>query len=216
MKIRYLGHSCFLLKTKSANVLIDPYDPKVTGLKLSPQQADILLISHEHADHNYRAVAKGEYFEVNGPGEYQAKDVAVHGIPVKHDAKDGGERGFVTMYLIRAEGMTILFCSDLGHTLDSEMVDAVDGVDILLVPVGGVYTIDAKGAVDVAKAIDPRIIIPMHYQTKDLKLSQKLAPVEDFVKAINLKPEEESGELNIDKSKLPEDAQKLVILPKMN
>jgi len=216
MKIRYLGHSCFLLKTKSANVLIDPYDPKVTGLKLSPQQADVLLISHEHADHNYRTAAKGEYFEINGPGEYQVKDVVVVGIPVKHDTKDGAERGFVTMYLIRVEGVKILFCADLGHGLDSETVDAVNGVDILLVPVGGVYTIDAKGAVEVVKAIDPRIIIPMHYQTQDLKLSQKLASVEDFVKLVNLKPEEEGGELNIDKSKLPEEAQKLVILPKMN
>jgi len=113
MIINWLGHSAFKIQFKDVTLAIDPYDK--IGLKMPKFQADILLISHEHDDHNNMAAIKGEPFLINGPGEYEVKNVFIYGIPGFHDNKQGAEKGKITMYLIEAEGIKIAYLSDLGQ-----------------------------------------------------------------------------------------------------
>lgn len=188
MEITYLGHSSFKIKTKTATVVTDPFDPQMVGFKYSGVEGDIVTVSHNHADHN--AYAKvGEVKKVlEGPGEYEISGVSIMGFPSFHDAKDGGERGKNTIYVMEADGLRIAHLGDLGHVISDEIVDEMGSIDILMVPVGGFYTIGPKEAVEVCSKIDPYFIIPMHYKAEGINLSQfeHLEPKETFLKEIGM------------------------------
>lgn len=186
MDIKYLGHSSFFIRTKDAKIVTDPFDPTKTGLPFPKQEADILTISHEHDDHSYRAGVKGEPLTLTWPGEFEKKFVRVYGFPSFHDKKEGGERGENVLYKIEADGISILHCGDLGHLLSDALVEEIGAVDILMIPVGGLYTIDATEAVKVINAIEPSVVIPMHYGRPELpeEAYGKLAPLETFLKEI--------------------------------
>src|SRR3989344_2417944 len=143
MDITYLGHSSFKLRGKGSIVVTDPFGP-VVGLPFPKHTtADIVTVSHDHEDHNAADLVEGNPFVVRGPGEYEIKGVGVVGLGVFHDDAGGTKRGKNTIYRIELDGISIVHLGDLGHELSSAQVDSLDGVDILLVPVGGVYTIDA-------------------------------------------------------------------------
>lgn len=186
MEIKWLGHSCFQIKTKDATLVTDPYSPEV-GLQLPRLKADIVLLSHEHFDHNDLSKIDGEPLIFRTPGEFEAKGFLIKGIGTFHDASQGTERGKNTMFLIDAEGFRLLHSGDLGHHLLESTVEQLGSVDVLMITVGGTYTLGAAGAAAVAKAIEPRIIIPMHYLIAGLKL--KIDGVEKFIKEIGLKVE---------------------------
>ena len=148
MEITYLGHASFRIKGKTTTVVTDPYKPDHVGLKFPKHiSADIVSVSHDHPDHNAIHQIEGAAYVVNGPGEYEIKGVGVIGLSTFHDEEKGAKRGKNTIYRIEMDGLSIVHLGDLGHTLSAEEVDSLDGVDILMIPVGGVYTIDAAKAV---------------------------------------------------------------------
>lgn len=188
MDITYLGHSSFRIKTKSATVITDPFDPEKVGLKYSPQEADIVTVSHAHDDHDFIEKVSGVKKVISGPGEYEVSGVSIVGLASYHDDKEGSERGKNTIYVIESEGLRLAHLGDLGHTLTDEVVSLMGTIDILMIPVGGVYTIGPKEATEVESKIDPYFVIPMHYKVPGLTLSQqeKMEPVEAFLKESGL------------------------------
>lgn len=164
MEIIKLGHACFKIRGKNGNLITDPFDPKFVGLKFPKTEAKIVTISHNHSDHNYKeGIGEGAAF-IEGPGEYEIADVFIKGITTYHDNKGGTERGKNTIYKIEMDGINLAHLGDLGHKLSDEQTDLLGDVDILFVPVGGVYTIDAKVAGEVIAQVEPHIAIPMHYK----------------------------------------------------
>lgn len=180
MEITYFGHSCFRLKTKELTLVIDPFDPVKTGIKLPKLEADAVLITHNHFDHNYKEGVSGYRLLVEGPGEYELTGVNIFGISTSHDDKGGKERGSNTMYYIEAGEECVLHCGDLGHVLEDSTLDKFGGVTALLIPVGGVYTIDAEQASKVISSIEPAFVVPMHYRIEGSKI-QDIDSVEKFL-----------------------------------
>jgi len=213
MVIKYLGHSSFRIKSSNATVVTDPFDPKSTGLAYPKVTADVVTVSHQHADHNFIQRVEENPFVIDGPGEYEVKQVRVNGFTTFHDASSGSERGSNTMYLITLENISILHCGDLGHRLSDETLNKLDPVDILLIPTGGYYTIDAKTATEVTAQLEPAIVIPMHYNRNglDQKVFSKLTPVDEFLSQIGEKDVKPEDKLTITKSQIPEETQVVVL-----
>ena len=211
MEIKWFGQSCFELKGDKATLVIDPFEDKI-GLKLPKLTADIVAVTHDHFDHNNVKAVSGDPFVVNGPGEYEVKGISVSGIPTFHDEKGGQERGENTVYIIEVDGIRICHLGDLGHNLSDAQADLVDGVDILLIPVGGEYTIDAKKASEVTEQIEPRVVIPMHYQVQGLAGVKGLAKVDDFLSEMGVKDINKKDLLKVKKDKLPQDKTEVVVL----
>ena len=161
-------------------MVIDPYDPKI-GYKLPKLSCDVLLTTHDHFDHNYIEGVSDYRLLIDGPGEYEVGGCFIYGKAVGHDEKDGTERGKVTMYLITIDGFNILHVGDLGCELTQEDMERIPSVDVLMIPVGGNYTIDAEKATKVISALEPSYVIPMHYKTKDLTGVEGLSGVEEFL-----------------------------------
>ena len=187
-KIYWAGQSCFQIsvstsKDHSADIVIDPFSDEKTGLKLPNLSADILLVTHEHTDHNNIKDVKGSPFIIQGPGEYEVKEVFVQGIPSFHDDKEGKERGQNTIYVIEAEDLRFCHLGDLGQKLlTDEQLEKIDKVDVLMIPVGGEFTIDSSAAQKIIGQVEPKIVIPMHYSLPKLKM--KLDEVSKFLKTM--------------------------------
>ena len=216
MKINYLGHSSFIISgnghdEQKVTLVTDPFDPKMLGLPYHKQDADIVTCSHEgHGDHDWyegiKKVDEKDYFLINTPGEYEIRGVRIFGIKSFHDDKQGKERGQNTIFVFDFEEARIAHLGDLGHPLDSEQIEALEGVDILMVPVGGTFTIDSRQAVNVIEEIEPKIVIPMHYKVEGMTPAfEKLETLEDFLKEAGIDVKE-SEDLKIkSKSDLPQD-----------
>jgi L-ascorbate metabolism protein UlaG (beta-lactamase superfamily) len=214
MEITYLGHAAFRIKGKTATVVTDPYAPDRVGLKFPKHiTADIVTVSHDHPDHNATREIEGTAYIVNGPGEYEIKGVGIIGLSTFHDEEKGAKRGKNTVYRIEMDGLSIVHLGDLGHTLSAEEVDSLDGVDILMVPVGGFYTIDPAKAVAVISEIEPSIVLPMHYGRTELpaKAFGSLVPREAFLKEIGKDDVVAQPKLTITKDKLPEQMQVIIL-----
>lgn len=212
MDIYYLGHSSFRLKGKSVTVVTDPYAAAI-GLKFPKHvTADIVTVSHDHEDHNAVGEIEGSPFVVSGPGEYEVKGVGVIGIGSYHDEENGAKRGKNTMYRIDIDNLTIVHLGDLGHTLSKETLEELGNVDILLVPCGGYYTIDAESAAKLVAQIEPRIVIPMHYKTErhDPKMFGELTGVEAILKELGVSGIGAVAKFTTTKDKLPEQMQVVV------
>jgi L-ascorbate metabolism protein UlaG (beta-lactamase superfamily) len=184
MEITYLGHSSFKIKTKTATVITDPFDSEMVGVKFNPTEAEIVTVSHTHSDHNAVDKVSAVKKVLEGPGEYEIGGVSIVGYPSFHDSKNGAERGKNTIYVIEAEGLRLVHLGDLGHALSDDLVSEIGAVDILMIPVGGVFTIGPKEASEVASKIDPYFILPMHYKNPESKSKEfeELMPVENFLK----------------------------------
>lgn len=179
MLIEYVGHSCFYLTTKEGvRIIIDPYDNSI-GLAPVDKEADIALITHHHYDHDYLGGVHGDFVTIDKPGSYEACGVKVVGVPVFHDDEKGKKRGTVTTYTIETDGMRILHMGDVGEIPDDSFFEQAGKIDILMIPVGGFYTIDAQQAIDIIERLNPNITIPMHYKTTHLTLD--IAPVHGFM-----------------------------------
>lgn len=215
MDVVYLGHSSFKLRGKSASVVTDPFDPKMVGLKFSPTDAEIVTISHNHNDHNQAASVENVKKIVDGPGEYEIMGVSIIGIPAYHDDKKGQVRGKNTIYIYEMDGLRLAHLGDLGHTIGEELIEQIGDIDILMIPVGGKYTIGPKDAVTVVQAIDPYIVLPMHYKMDGMnpELSTGLAPVDDFLSEVGLTVER-LPKLSVKKEDLAEASPKVVLLEK--
>jgi L-ascorbate metabolism protein UlaG (beta-lactamase superfamily) len=208
MNIQWYGQSCFRLESKGLSILIDPFSKEI-GLKPPRLNDNIFLVSHDHYDHNnIEGVAK-EAFVVKGPGEYESAGVYIQGINSYHDNVEGKERGLNTIYAIKFEDIRLCHLGDLGQSkLTDEQIETIGDVDILFIPVGGKYTLDGEQAADVVKEIEPKIIIPMHYEVPGLNV--KIDGPQKFLKEIGLKPEE-TEIFKINKKILPTEEMKLVM-----
>ena len=180
MEITYIGHSCFKIKGKEITIVIDPYDPKI-GYKLPKLEADILLITHGHSDHNNVEGVTVNKLVIDSPGEYETSGIFINGYDTEHDEKEGSERGKNTIYLIEMEGVKFLHLGDLGHELVQSTLEKIETVDVLMVPVGGRYTINAEKAAKVISSLEPGIVIPMHYKTEDLTGVEGLDGLDKFL-----------------------------------
>jgi L-ascorbate metabolism protein UlaG (beta-lactamase superfamily) len=212
--ITYLGHSSFRLKGKTASIITDPFDPSMVGLKYPPQEANIVTVSHNHPDHNKVDLVKDVGRVVDGPGEYEISGVSIIGIPSFHDDKKGEERGKNTVFVFEIDDLRLAHLGDLGHKLSSDAIEEMGEIDILMVPVGGKYTIDSQTAVEVVRSIEPSIIIPMHYLMDGMnpEIFSELEKAEVFVNAMGV-PSETMEKLSTKKSEIGEE-QKIVLLEK--
>jgi len=202
MEITYFGHSCFRIKTKTATIVTDPYDPAMVGLKYPKLQADIVTLSYSHQNYHFLEKIAGEPFVIAGPGEYEIKEISVFGI---ESSKVN------TIYLIETENLRICHLGNLVEKLGEEQIEEVNGVDILFVPVGGIETLDPRKAGEVVSQVEPLVVIPHHYQIKGMSSSFKdLATVDDFTKELGVEVQPVKR-LFINQDKLPEEREVVVL-----
>lgn len=206
MKIKWYGHAAFKLETQGGvHIIIDPYESGAYSGALSygkiTDKADIVLISHDHADHNYTGDIGGKYRDVRTQGSFDIKGIHVTAIPTFHDTSKGQERGRNLVFIIEADGLRLVHVGDLGHGLDKEILQQVGKTDILFMPVGGYFTIDAQEATKVMNDINPVVTIPMHFKTE--KVEFPIAGVSEFTKGKKNVRTLQSSEIDITGENLP-------------
>lgn len=208
MQITYLGHATFLLSSDGTKILVDPYDDKV-GYPIPSVDADAVLVSHEHGDHTNVAMAKGKPQVVRGlsDGDWRkivkqpVGKVTVSSVPTYHDDTQGSQRGRNTVFVIEGEGLRIVHLADLGHMLDNAQTTAIGHPDVVMIPVGGHFTIDAAQAKQVLDQIQPRVVIPMHYKT-EVNAGWPIGPLDTFTGVIG-QTKNVGHTVSVDKAKLP-------------
>jgi len=214
MNIQYYGHSCFKITAKPAGrgqedvtIFLDPFDKSI-GLRPPQGQADLVLVTHEHPDHNNVEALKGDPAVINIPGEYSVKGVNIVGLASDHGATQHPVLN--TMFILETEDLKICHMGDLGVDLSEKQLEGIDGVDVLMIPVGGKYTIDGKKAVEMVKKIEPAIVIPMHY-----KISGSTVDIEDekkFCSEMGNCPKEKVSKLNLKKKDLEGKSMEVVLM----
>jgi len=209
MKIKWLGHSSFLIENgRGIKIITDPFD-ETLGYKLPRIKVNIVTVSHEHFDHNYVRGVKGRPVVFKGIIKRESHKMEFRGISSYHDSVYGAKRGPNTIFVIKADGLNLCHLGDLGHILSQDKLAEIGLVDILFIPVGGFYTIDSTQATQIINDIKPKIAIPMHYKTEAIKFS--IDPVETFLLNKNNVKRLESSKLEIDKDTLPESTQIYVL-----
>ncbi len=185
MKVKWLGHACFVITSASgARIITDPYEP-VNGINYKPlnESADVVTVSHEHFDHSNARAVKGNPQVLKGPGVRDIKGVRFNGVAAYHDENQGKQRGPVTVFCFNPDGINVCHLGDLGQKLSPEQIAEIGKVDVLLAPVGGFYTVDAKAANEICGQLHPRVVIPMHYKTDRIGL-----PINTADEFVQLRP----------------------------
>jgi len=224
MIITWFGHSCFRIESKEGSskgsgqvsILIDPFSKDI-GLRPPRIKDDIILVSHQHYDHNSVEDTPPQAMVIDGPGEYEKQGVYIRGVLSYHDREQGKERGLNTIYVIKDEDIIVCHMGDFGQgAFENNQLDDIGDVDILMIPVGGKYTIDYKGAVEMVSKIEPKIVIPMHYKIKGLNID--IDGPDKFIKELGLTPEKVdpsaslgAGKYKIAKKNLPMEEMKLIL-----
>ncbi len=211
MVIQWYGQSCFKIQSGDLVVVIDPFGKEI-GLTPPRFKTDVALVSHSHFDHSNAESLGGEPFLITEPGEYEAKGVYVRGIRTFHDTVEGKERGTNTAYMIQVEDIRIAHLGDFGEQeMREETLEELGDVDILMIPVGGTYTVDGKTAGKIVKQIEPRFVIPMHYKIPGIKVA--LDGVESFLKEMGSKVEAQD-KFTLKKTDIGEDEKTEVVVLK--
>lgn len=213
MNIQYYGHSCFKITTKPAgrgqedvNVFIDPFD-KTIGLRPPQGQADLVLVTHDHPGHNNASALKGDPAILDIPGEYSVKGISVVGLASAHGNDIATPN---TIFILESEDMKLCHLGDLGGELTDKQMSEIDGVDILMIPIGGKYTIDAKKAIDIVRKLEPKIVIPMHYKMNGT--TSDIADEKQFCNEIGNCSENKISKLNIKKKDLEEKNMEVLVM----
>jgi len=214
MKIKWYGHSAFMVTSdQGVKIITDPYESGAYGGQLSygkiKDQADIVLTSHDHADHNDTKSLPESPEIVKGSGSKTVKGISIKGISTYHDPSKGSERGANTIFTFTVDGIKICHLGDLGHILSEKELAEIGSVDILFIPVGGYFTIDAKEATRAAEQIKPKVLIPMHFKTE--KCGFPITPVEDFLKGKPNPKRPKASEVAFEKKTLPQQMEILVL-----
>lgn len=208
MKIKWLGHSAFLLAAgDGTRVLTDPYvsgsyDGAVRYGRIT-EPVDGVTVSHDHPDHTGYDTLPGNPRRVTGTGEFSVGAFRIRGHHTWHDHENGAKRGANVVYVFSADGLRVCHCGDLGHVPNPDTATAIGPVDLLLVPVGGLFTIDAAEAREVARLLQARITIPMHFKTASLGF--EIAPVDGFLAGQPGVKRVGSAEVELDSDTLPEE-----------
>ncbi len=208
MEISYLGHSSFRIKAKTGTVVTDPFSSAMVGFKFPRVEADIVTVSHQHQDHNQVQAVDGQPMVISLPGEYEIKGISVFGYTSFHDQSQGAERGENTIFVIETEGLRVCHLGDLGAAPPAKVMEEIIGVEVLLVPIGGKYTIGPEEAVELINQIEPRYVLPMHFKTPGMT---DLADLEAFLSEIGTEKTEKIDKLSVTKDKLAEET-KVVVL----
>ncbi|MBI2848180.1 MAG: MBL fold metallo-hydrolase [Chloroflexi bacterium] len=204
MEINWLGHSCFNIKGNSATIITDPYSPD-SGYSMGQQSAQIVTVSHQHPCHSFVQAVAGSPRLITRPGEYEVSGVLIIGVATFHDREGGQSRGKNNVYLTEIDEVFVCHLGDLGHTLTASQLEEIGRVDVLLLPVGGVSTIDATLAAEVVRQLEPKIVIPMHYKTE--ALARDLESVDRFLQEMGTKESAPRPKLTVTKSNLPASTQ---------
>lgn len=207
-EIIWLGHSCFRVRGREATIVTDPYNKRL-GYDFGRPRADIVTSSRPGEGYHFFEAVKGEPKVVEGPGEYEINDVFITGIGTYADTENGKKRGKNTVYIFDLEGMQICHLGAIGHVPTGEQLEQMTNVDVLLIPVGGQTTINAQQASEVISAIEPHIVIPMHYKIDTL--DSDLDDISKFAKEMGIKEVVAQDKFNLKASDLPEGT-KVVIL----
>jgi L-ascorbate metabolism protein UlaG (beta-lactamase superfamily) len=214
MNIQYYGHSCFKISAKPAGrgqeevvIFLDPFDKSI-GLRPPQGQADLVLVSHDHPDHNNVAALKGDPAVINIPGEYAVKGVNIVGLASEHGPTK--EPVINTIFILETEDLKICHFGDLGTELSEKQLEEIDGVDVMMIPIGGKYTIDYKKAVEIIKKIEPAIIIPMHYKTAGSTI--ELDDEKKFCNEMGNCPASKVSKLNLKKKDLEGKSMEIVLM----
>ena len=217
MDIQYLGHSAFKIKSSVGTVVTDPYDSYV-GFSMSTASADVITVSHQHQDHNAVGQVKGtarrdKPFIVDKPGEYEVAGISVFGVPTFHDGSQGAERGSNIVFTILMDGIKVCHLGDLGHELTQDQIAEIGSIDVLLVPVGGAFTIDAQRAVKTIQMLEPSYVVPMHYKTPEHEANvfADMTTLEDFLKAYGTESKP-VAKLSVEVGRLPEETELVVLV----
>jgi L-ascorbate metabolism protein UlaG (beta-lactamase superfamily) len=214
MKIKWYGHAAFLITSaQGTRFIIDPYESGAFGGQLSygriKDQADFVLITHDHADHNDTKDLPGAPQVIKGSGSKTVKGVSIKGVATYHDPSKGSERGSNTVFTFKVDDIRVCHLGDLGHILSDKELAEIGVVDVLLIPVGGYFTIDPKEATRVAEQIKPKVVIPMHFKTE--KCGFPIATVEDFLKGKKNVRRAKASEATFEKATLPQQMEIVVL-----
>jgi hypothetical protein len=193
-------------------IVFDPFSEKETGIRPPRPEADVVLICSDRPESANLETVQGEPFVIKGPGEFDVKGVTIRGIPTFHDKEQGKKYGHNTMYVLDLEGLKVCHLGCLGHSLSERQIDDIGDCDVLFVPVGGERTINTKEAAEVVNEIEPRLVIPTHFQIP--KLKYKLAGVEGFLKEFGASKNTPEPRLKIKRSDLPREETRVVLLAK--
>lgn len=215
MDIRWFGQSFFEITTdtdvkKDVKVYFDPFDANIGLNPPSGLKADLVMVSHKHPDHSNVKLFADPGILIETSGEYSVSGVDVKGILTYHDTKSGQENGVNIVFLLESEGIRVAHLGDLGHLLSDSQIREIDGVDILMIPVGGKQSINGKDAVRTIKQIEPKIVIPMHYKIPGIKV--ELADLESFCKEMGICIAEPVPKLSIKKVGLEGKEMEIVVL----
>lgn len=206
MKVSWLGHACFeIVDSRGTRIVIDPFDETV-GYEVPRIKADVVLVSHDHHDHNNVKAIRGDPQVVRGPGKHLAAGIEFRGVPSFHDEEKGKLRGRNTIFCFVVDGLRVCHLGDLGHLLGEDDLRSVGEVDVLMIPVGGVYTIDADGAKRVIEQIRPRLVFPMHFRSEEFDV----APVDLFLKGLEV--ERPGRSVSLTREDLPVAGWRVVLL----
>lgn len=216
MEITYLGHASFKLKNKNGVVIVDPFAAESTGLRWGKQAADIVTISHAHADHsawqNVSGTAQREKpFVIREAGEYEVGGISVFGVESWHDKEEGALRGLNIIFTVLMDGVNICHLGDLAHPLTDEQVARIGEVDVLMSPVGGKFSLNPKEAIEVMNRLEPKYFIPMHYRTAAHNENNfgELEPLSDFLNEYGIAPTPVK-KLEVVKERLPEEMEVVI------
>ncbi len=209
MEITWYGHSCFRITERGmASVVTDPFDHKVVGYSELALKADIITISHDAPGHSFTDAVKGTKWQIDGPGEYEIGGVFLTAVPVGMHDQNGNGRNMV--YVMDYDGITVGHMGDLKSVPSRKDLDVFGKVDVLLVPVGGGESLNAAKAAEVVNLIEPGIVIPMHYKTKNSKL--QLDDLSGFLKQIGLSEQIQAEEsLKVTVRDIPEETRVVVL-----
>jgi len=211
MKIKWLGHASFMITSETGTKIIT--DPYVTAENLNygeiKESADIVTVSHEHGDHSNVSGVRGNPEAVRGTAK--VKGIEFKGIPTYHDDAGGSQKGKNTVFYFEVDGIRVCHLGDLGHQLSDKQMADLSSVDILLIPVGGNYTIDAKVASQLCDRLKPKVIIPMHF--KNDKCTFPIAGVDEFIKGKEGVSRLDASEVEFKQGELPATTKTVVLEP---
>ncbi|MBZ0272471.1 MBL fold metallo-hydrolase [bacterium] len=212
MKIRYNGHSCFsIFSDEGTCIVCDPYESGAYGGAVGyhpvDSKPDIVVVSHDHPDHNYVKQFEGDFSVMRGSG--MARNIAFEAVDAFHDKSEGADRGKIKIFKFTVNGVKVCHMGDLGHLLSDDQVKKIGEVDVMLIPVGGFFTIDANEARDVVERVRPKIVIPMHYKTD--KCGFDIAPVDPFLAGRDNVKRVDTDEIEVKADSLPGSTEIIVL-----